>query len=140
MQEVIYLNAATGEQTVLATKIKEAQRGLRRHQLLTAADRKALINQSQDQESELWQKQVITKFFCPYSYWTWYAVEFDGEDTFYGYTIGHENEWGSFSYSEMQEMKVTLGGYKVPGIERDCSFDAIPVRDLVAKIEAGERV
>ena len=140
MKEIIYLDAATGKETVLASKSKEAQRGLRRHQLLTAPDRKPLIKQSQDQESELWQKQVITKFFCPYSYWTWYAVEFDGEDTFYGYVMGHENEWGSFSYGELQETTVMLGRYKVPGIERDCSFEPMPVRDLVAKVEAGIHV
>ena len=140
MKEIIYLDAATGKETVLASKSKEAQRGLRRHQLLTVADRKALMKQSGQDYLELWEKQVITKFFCPYSYWTWYAVEFNGNDTFFGYVMGHENEWGYWSYQEIQETTVTLGGYKVPGIERDCSFTPIPVRDRVAQVEAGIHV
>ena len=27
---------------------------------------------------------VQVKFFTPWSNWTWYATEFDGEDLFYG--------------------------------------------------------
>jgi hypothetical protein len=32
--------------------------------------------------------QVICKFFTPDSQWTWYALEFDGEDIFFG--VRHE--------------------------------------------------
>lgn len=116
---------------------QEALRGLRRHTLLTAKDRKALMKQAGQDYLELWEKQVITKFFCPYSYWTWYAVEFNGEDTFFGYVRGHEDEWGYWSYQEIQESIKTIGGFQVPLIERDCSFQPISVRELTAKIEAG---
>jgi hypothetical protein len=32
------------------------------------------------------------KFFNPLSNWTWYATEFDGEDTFFGLVQGFEEE------------------------------------------------
>ena len=119
---------------------QEANRGLRRHVLLTAKDRKALMKQAGQDNLDLWQKQVITKFFCPYSYWTWSAVEFDGVDTFFGYVRGHEDEWGSFSYGELQETMIRLGGYPVPAIERDCSFTPITVKELTLRCEAGGHV
>ena len=31
---------------------------------------------------------IICKFFTPDSQWTWYALEFDGEDIFFG--VRHE--------------------------------------------------
>ena len=33
------------------------------------------------------------KFFTPDSNWTWYAVEFDGEETFFGLIIGTNESW-----------------------------------------------
>ena len=34
------------------------------------------------------------KFFTPDSNWTWYATEFDGEDTFFGLVQGFETPFG----------------------------------------------
>jgi hypothetical protein len=34
------------------------------------------------------------KYFTPDSNWTWYASEFDGEDTFFGPVAGFEVELG----------------------------------------------
>lgn len=64
------------------------------------------------------EKRVIAKFFTPDSSWTWYAVEFDGEDLFFGLVDGHEKEWGYFSLSELQATRGKLG---LP-IERDLYF------------------
>jgi len=55
------------------------------------------------------------KFFCPWNQWTWYATEFDGEDTFFGLVVGQETELGYFSLSELQSVKGPFG----LGIERD---------------------
>ncbi len=52
---------------------------------------------------------VICKFFTPWSSWTWYAIEFDSKDTFFGYVIGHEAELGYFSLSELQSVKGPFG-------------------------------
>ena len=44
---------------------------------------------------------VICKFFFPDFHWTWYAIEFDGEDTFFGFVDGDFPELGYFSLSEL---------------------------------------
>jgi len=62
--------------------------------------------------------KVIVKFFTPTSNWTWYATEFDGDDTFFGLVDGFEAELGYFSLSELQSVKGPLG----VGIERDLHF------------------
>jgi len=62
--------------------------------------------------------KVQVKFFCPWNQWTWYGIEFDGEDLFFGYVIGFENELGYFSLNELKSIK----GYMGLGIERDLYF------------------
>ncbi len=42
------------------------------------------------------------KFFTPDSSWTWYASEFDDDDTFYGLVDGFALEFGCFSLKELQ--------------------------------------
>ena len=58
---------------------------------------------------------VHVKFFTPDAQWTWWASEFDGEDTFFGLVDGHVKELGYFSLSELESVKGPLG----LGIERD---------------------
>jgi hypothetical protein len=31
-------------------------------------------------QDEVKDPLIIVKFFCPWSHWTWYGYEFDGED------------------------------------------------------------
>lgn len=38
--------------------------------------------------------------------WHWYATEFDGEDIFFGFVVGHEPELGYFSLSELEQVQV----------------------------------
>lgn len=57
----------------------------------------------------------VVKFFTPDGSWTWYATEFDGDDTFFGLVDGHEKELGYFSLSELQKARGPMG---LP-IERD---------------------
>ena len=59
--------------------------------------------------------KCIVKFFALDSNWTWYAFEFDGEDTFFGFVEGYEREWGYFSLRELQSLK----WHGVPRVERD---------------------
>ena len=61
---------------------------------------------------------VICKFFTVWSSWTWYAIEYDGKDLFFGYVVGHEAELGYFSLSELQNLKGPMG----LTIERDLYF------------------
>ncbi len=61
---------------------------------------------------------VVCKFFYPDFGWTWYAIEFDGRDVFYGLVDGFEKELGSFSLTELRQNHGSLG---CP-IERDRYF------------------
>lgn len=74
------------------------------------------------------EKVVIAKFFHPWGSWTWYATEFDGDDTFFGLVDGFELEWGYFSLSELQSVRGPLG----LGIERDLHFGQPKVKDVAA--------
>ena len=71
--------------------------------------------------------KVIAKFFCPWSSWTWYATEFDGKDTFYGFVKGFENEFGSFSLFELESIK---GPFEL-GIERDLYFGKHTLQEVM---------
>lgn len=66
------------------------------------------------------------KFFTPWTNWTWYATEFDGDDRFFGLVVGHERELGYFSLSELQSVRGP-GGLK---IERDLYFKPTPLSKL----------
>lgn len=90
--------------------------------LLTKANRKALpALYSQDGKGMDAVAQV--KFFTPDGQWTWYATEFDGEDTFFGLVQGLEQELGYFSLSELQAARGPMG---LP-IERDRHFIPAPL-------------
>lgn len=78
---------------------------------------------STDKQGEAAVAQV--KFFTPDSSWTWFATEFDGDDTFFGLVIGMETELGYFSLSELQAVRGQLG---LP-IERDKWFEPTPLRE-----------
>lgn len=63
---------------------------------------------------------IYAKFFSPYSNWSWYATEFDGEDTFFGLVNGDFPELGYFSLSELENAS-GMGG-TLPLVERDLYF------------------
>ena len=73
---------------------------------------------------------VIVKFFYPDFSWTWYAIEFDGRDVFYGLVDGFEVEFGTFSLKELMENRGQLGFE----IERDFYFKPTPVNELYQKL------
>lgn len=66
------------------------------------------------------------KFFTPDSSWTWYVVEYDGDDLCYGLVDGLELEFGSFRISELESVRGHLG---LP-VERDLFFTPTPVMTL----------
>ena len=70
---------------------------------------------------------AVVKFFTPDSNWTWYATEFDGEDTFFGLVEGIEKELGYFRLSELKSIRGTLG---LP-IERDLYFKPKTLKELM---------
>lgn len=66
------------------------------------------------------------KFFTPDARWTWYASEYDGEDTFFGLVSGLEVELGYFALSELEGVRGALG---LP-VERDLHFHPTELREL----------
>lgn len=66
------------------------------------------------------------KYFTPDSSFSWYATEFDGEDTFFGLVDGHDKELGYFSLSELHKVR---GGLGLP-VERDRYFQPTKLKDL----------
>ena len=78
---------------------------------------------------------VICKFFFPDFHRTWYAIEFDGEDTFYGYVVGDFPELGYFSLSELKGTWSKLG---LP-VERDLYFKPCRLSALQEATEKGMR-
>lgn len=69
---------------------------------------------------------VVVKFFAPWSNWTWYATEFDGEDTFFGLVLGFEKEIGYFSLKELESVRGPMG----LRIERDLYFEPKPLSKI----------
>lgn len=69
---------------------------------------------------------ALAKFFTPDSGWTWYAIEFDGEDVFFGLVSGFEIELGYFTLAELERVRGPLG---LP-IERDLWFEPQSLREL----------
>jgi len=70
------------------------------------------------------------KYFTPDSSWTWYATEFDGEDTFFGLVDGFEKELGYFSLGEMQNVRGPLGLH----IERDLYWQPKTLREIAPEL------
>lgn len=74
---------------------------------------------------------VQCKFFYPDFHWTWYGIEFDGEDLFFGFVDGDFAELGYFS---LKELMANRGLWGLP-IERDQSFEPCPLSVLRAQIK-----
>lgn len=71
------------------------------------------------------EKVAHVKLFHPASSWTWYVMEYDGQDTCFGLVAGQETEFGYFSLQELSELQVC----GLP-IERDMCFRPTQVQDL----------
>lgn len=69
------------------------------------------------------------KFFLCWGAWTWYVLEYDGEDTCFGIVINGqgEGEYGYFSLKELQS--VNAGPFEF-AVERDKYFDPIKVGEI----------
>lgn len=101
----------------------------KRQMLLTKATRKQLPPLYATENVKAADKVLAVKFFNPYGAGTWYAVEFDGEDTFFGLVTGLQvDEWGYFSLDELETLR---GPWGLQGIERDTSWTPIALRDAV---------
>jgi len=78
------------------------------------------------EDIEIEDKLIVAKLFTPWSTWTWYVIEYDGEDRCFGFVKGHEAEFGYFSIKELSEIE---GPYGLK-VERDRHFMPTEVGDM----------
>ena len=82
------------------------------------------------QESRGRKAIAHVKFFTPDSGWTWYATEFDGEDTFFGLVDGQEKELGYFSLRELESVRGPMG----LAIERDLYWEPKSLGEIAPEL------
>src|SRR5258707_13976994 len=75
------------------------------------------------------EKVVQASYFLPGSFWYWYPVEFDGNDTFWGVVAGDFVEFGYFQLSELQSIR---GPWGLP-MERDVYWDPTFIVEVVRR-------
>ncbi len=80
-------------------------------------------------QEEVKDPMIICKFFYPDFGWTWYAIEFDGKDQFYGFVVGDFPELGYFTLSELLANRGKLG---MP-IERDRYFKPCRLSEVMSE-------
>ena len=95
------------------------------HQLMSDEIREQLPGLGANEELGL-EAVAPVKYFLASSLWTWYASEFDGEDTFFGLVAGFAVELGYFSLSELKSVVGPLG---LP-VERDLYYEPKTLREL----------
>ncbi|MCR9171537.1 MAG: DUF2958 domain-containing protein [bacterium] len=83
-------------------------------------------------QSENENPMVVAKFFDPCGSATLYATEYDPETNIcYGYVTGlFEDEWGSFSITELESIERPFG----IRIERDIHFTPMSFNELMNKL------
>jgi hypothetical protein len=97
--------------------------------LVTKALRKQLPPLYATQAKE--DPMVMARFFFPAFHWSWYAIEFDGEESFFGFVDGDFPELGYFSLSELTNHRDKLG---LP-VERDRYFKQCLLSELRARLQ-----
>jgi hypothetical protein len=74
---------------------------------------------------------VQAKLFTPWTTWTWFVTEFDGQNTCFGLVSGHEVELGYFNLAELEAIEGP-GGLRV---ERDLHFEPQPLNKVRQDLE-----
>jgi hypothetical protein len=75
---------------------------------------------------------VYVKIFDPCSSWSWFIMEFDGNDECFGYIKGIENEYG---YISLTELANTPGRMRI-GMEIDVWFKPTRLETVIAECKA----
>lgn len=75
---------------------------------------------------------IYAHYFCPFSSWDWYVLEYDPEDRmFFGLVDGLDCELGYFTLAEFEEVNKRA----LPLIERDLHWTPIKLSEKRASIE-----
>ena len=82
------------------------------------------------QEAKGGKAVAYAKWFTPSAGLTWWATEFDGEDTFFGLVDGLEKELGYFSLCELQAVRGPMG---LP-VERDLYWTPKTLEEIAPEL------
>ena len=85
-----------------------------------------LSDDNVDENGATLDTTLRVKLFNPCGSWSWYIQDWDGADICFGYVVGHEDEWGSFSLNEIAHTRGQMG----IGMEIDTWFMPTP-RDVI---------
>lgn len=78
---------------------------------------------------------AYVKFFHPTSRYTYFATEFDGEDTFFGYCVSPLGEdCDEFGYASLEEISTVRTGPSGLKIERDMHFKPKPLKEALDEL------
>jgi len=77
-----------------------------------------LTDENTDEDGNTINPWLFVKLFDPCTGWRWYVQDWDGQDICFGWVEGFEKEWGSFSLSELGNIRGHLG----IGIEIDTHY------------------
>lgn len=97
---------------------------------LLSDDLKKVLPRLREQEHSK-DPNVFAVFFFPLSGWKWFVTEGEsnGDDyIFFGYVVGLEAEFGSFSLSELE--KVNIQGVRVERVE---GFYQAPLSECISQ-------
>lgn len=102
---------------------------IRGHKFITAEVKKALPKlYSQEKVSD---PMVVAKWFGQNG-WRWFAIEWDGEDRFFGLVQGYDTELGYWSMTELESVK---GQFGLPAVERDCHWTPKKLSEVRESLE-----
>jgi hypothetical protein len=78
---------------------------------------------------------VQARLFQPGGPFVWYVIEFDGDDTCFGYVVDTAvpdwSEYGHFSLSELEAAPAIVGRGRVAlPVERDVLFEPTPLSEV----------
>ncbi len=118
-----------GGNTVI-TADKRAANNKRRGMKLLTKELRRKLPPLYSQDGKGGKAVAYVKFFTPDSSWTFYGVEFDGEDRFFGLVDGHCKELGYFSLSELQSVNGPMG---LP-IERDLHWQPKTLEEIAPEM------
>ena len=103
--------------------------------LLTKANKTALLPLGGSENVK--DPVVQVKLFTPDSGWTWYVIEYDGEDRMFGYVEStYGGELGYFSITEIQAIR---GPFGLP-VERDRWFTPAPLSSVKEELSRHEEL
>jgi|LSQX01.2.fsa_nt_gb hypothetical protein len=74
-----------------------------------------------------WDPIVITRYYIPLTYYSWYATKYDEEsETFYWYISSEQWERGEFKKKELEQLR-----FAWLCIERDKDWEPIPFSKII---------